>query len=166
MQQILSSDILEAQFGPTTLEVLWQDKKTRFITTKSTASGQLLELSWVTFSEAGIAAFPDIHAYVTAGASMGKAFSEKGLVFERQTRGTYHSAHLHPTLTQYFNKPGLATIVDVSVKVGTQKIPYADILEIYSPAVVWPAAAAKAPEAVAGKVEIFAALLAEKHKHQ
>lgn len=85
----LSSDILEAQFGPTRLEILRQDDASRVIRTIAIASGQVLEVSRVAFFAQGAAAFPDIHRAVLAGSSMGKTFSGRGVAFERQVRGTY-----------------------------------------------------------------------------
>ena len=86
MSDMLSSDILEKQFGPTKIEVLYQDTQTRAIRTLTVSGGQVLELSHVKFLDPGITKFPDIHQEVVEGKSMGKAFRDHRVRFERVTR--------------------------------------------------------------------------------
>lgn len=137
MPGLLSSDILEKQFGPTELEILSQDKFRRVIITKTAGSGQVLELSRVTFHPEGIAAFPEIHQEVTAGRSMGKAFSSGNIRFTRDVHAVYHESQ-DPELAELFGVPGESTVVEVTVLAGPDQVPYADILETYSPSVKWP----------------------------
>jgi hypothetical protein len=132
----LSSDVLEAQFGPTELEILQQDAETRIICTKVRQTGQILELSHVTFSDEGRVAFPEIHQAVLAGESMGKAFRRADIKFRRVVHSAY-TYDIPASLAGQFGSRGQATIVNVSILIDTQTL-YAKILEIYSPQVHWP----------------------------
>jgi len=109
----------------------------RIISTKSKSNNQILELSWVTFNLQGISAYPAVHATVWQGKSMGKAFRSAGVAFARDIQAISKSS-IPEQLTKLFGRNGLATCIDVSILVGPQKIPYAQILEVYSPAVTWP----------------------------
>jgi para-aminobenzoate synthetase component 2 len=124
MTDILSSDILEQQFGPTEVEILSQDDKSRTIRTKVIATGHVLEESHVVFDRAGITEFPLAHSDVLKGRSIGKAFRDRGIKFTRLEHG--------------LNKADTGTVINVSILVGPHKTPYAEIVETYSPAVVWP----------------------------
>jgi hypothetical protein len=137
MDSLLSSEILEKQFGPTELEVLYQDDRSRVIATRATDSGQILELSWVRFLPAGIEKFPDTHRSVMAGLSMGKAFRADGIEFNRNERVAY-SDGLTPVFQQLFAHDEAATIAAVTILAGSEKTVYAEILETYSPMVKWP----------------------------
>jgi len=134
---MLSSEILENQFGPTHLVVLKQNSTHRIIETVASDSEQVLELSIVTFDKENVDIFPDVHVEIMAGASMGKAFKKAGIRFIRKINSTSHT-RLPVILSSEFNQKGLATIVDVDIFVGEQKAHYCHILEIYSPAVTWP----------------------------
>lgn len=134
---LLSSDILEQQFGPTEVEVLRQDNKTRIIRTRVSASGQILELSLVAFARAGAAEFPEPHQEVVSGKSMGKAFREHGVSFKRVTRFACRQA-LPESFGRQFGSNQPANVVGVSILIGPQETPYAEILETYSPQVRWP----------------------------
>lgn len=137
MADLLSSDILERQFGPTGLAVLYQNSKSRIVCARLKIGGQVLEVSAVKFIQAGTEKFPDAHQSVLAGQSMGKVFKREGIKFARREQAAYHQA-LPPNFTRWFGKKGKATVVNVSILVGPDKTPYADILEIYSPLVKWP----------------------------
>lgn len=134
---MLSSEILEEQFGPTRLVVLKQNKKLRIIETVTKDSEQILELSMVTFDKQNIHTFPEVHKEILAGQSMGMAYKNAGIRFIREITSTIH-AQLPLELESEFNQKGLATIVEVDIFVGEQKAHYCHILEIYSPAVTWP----------------------------
>lgn len=133
----LSSDILERQFGPTEIEVLFQDNATRIICTKTIADSQALELSKVEFVQAGVDAYPDIHEEIANGKSMGKAFRGQNVEFTRDIKAAWPQ-QLPQEFSQTFKQDGEATIVQVTILVGSNNIPYAKILEIYSPVVLWP----------------------------
>lgn len=133
----LSSDILEQQFGPTEVEVLYQDATTRIICTRVSASLQALELSHVTFIQAGVDKFPATHQAVCEGASIGKTFRRDGVEFIREEQAAYRTT-LPVHFGRFFGKDKAATAVVVSIFVGPDKTPYAKILEIYSPDVKWP----------------------------
>jgi hypothetical protein len=137
MSDLLSSDILERQFGPTELTVLYQGGTSRIICTKAKASGQVLELSFVNFTRAGAEKFPEVHRAVLAGTSMGKAFRASSVAFRRKER-IVHSNDLATHFGRQFGGEGPATILEVTILAGPDKTPYAEILETYSPAVRWP----------------------------
>ena len=137
MTDMLSSDILERQFGPTEVEVLYQDAKTRIIRTLAADSRQILEVSRVVFVQSGIEKFPGTHRAVTEGASMGKAFRADGIKFIREELGAYRHA-LPAIFKEVFGSSQPATVVEVLVLAGPGKTPYARILETYSPDVRWP----------------------------
>lgn len=134
---MLSSDILEQQFGETTVEILHQDSKSRIICTKVISTGQVLELSRVVFDPKGAAQFSKIHQTVKTGKSMGKAFKDAGVDFVRQTQSV-SIQKLPPNFGKQFGSNKPATVVEVAIFVGTDKVPYARILETYSPFVGWP----------------------------
>jgi anthranilate synthase component II len=135
--QPLSSDILEQQFGPTEVEVLFQDGHQRVIKTKLVATGETLEISFVRFQQTGTEAFPQIHSEIVGGTSMGKAFHKHGVAFRRQERPGGRSA-IPSELASYFNELGDGQVLKVSITVGDEQLPYAEIIETYSPKVKWP----------------------------
>lgn len=137
MSDLLSSDILERQFGPTELTVLHQSGNSRIISTRAKANGQLLELSFVNFIAAGVDKFPEVHEAVVAGTSMGKAFRDAGVAFSRKERIVDNQTLLE-NFGRQFGGEGPATVINVLILVGPDKIPYAEVLETYSPAVRWP----------------------------
>ena len=137
-QSTLSSDILEQQFGATRIKILAQTSKLRIIATEVIETGKILEVSSVEFLEVP-EEFKSIHEQVVNGESMGKAFKQNKVQFNRSTKGVWQSTV--PVLFQnLFNTTADATIVDVLVTVGPQSIAYARITETYSPNVIWPEA--------------------------
>lgn len=154
----LSSDILEAQFGPTGLAVLSHDDRRRVISTL--AGGRALEFSLVTFDAGGKAEFAGMTHDMAAGMSMGKAFRKRGVPFERQTRGVY-AYGMPPGFRGRFGGQGKATVVEVSIIAGRDAAHYADILEVYAPEVDWPQDAARLPPAVKERLGDFDELLTE-----
>lgn len=160
--EALSSDILEDQFGPTEVEVLLQDGLERVICTR-TADGRILELSHVSFKLPGTEEFAHVHRKVRSGASMGKAFRDNGIPFKRVTRAVYKSAagRLPGGFRERFGVDGAATVVDVTILVGPWDTAYADILEVYSPVVSWPAAARGPDRSAAERLLAFDRLLTD-----
>lgn len=133
---MLSSDVLEKQFGPTHVEVMRHDTATRIIRTLTEAD-QVLEVSWVVFEPAGVQSFTGVHEEMGRGASMGKAFESAGVKFTRKNERSRRL--LLPFFNEeHFDCEGRATASEVDVVAGDERIPYASILEIYSPAVRWP----------------------------
>ena len=128
-----SSDILEQQFGPTELTILYQTDDYRIICTRVKKTDRLLELSFVSFKQPGAEAYPEVHQSIMAGQSMGKAFQQAGIEFERRTRTI--SRNFFPDLSQ---SNGNSSLLLVSVLVGPDKLPYAEILETYTSEVSWP----------------------------
>lgn len=153
-QYILSSDVLEAQFGTTAVEVLYQDMQTRVICTKVVSSGQILELSRVEFVPAGVAAFVAIHRSIVAGQSMGKAFQAHGIAFVRETRSVCRCT-LPDGFNHRFGSTAQACVMVVAIFVGDHKTPYAHILETYSPEVTWPDADSEPTKAQNAVVQRF-----------
>jgi hypothetical protein len=137
MKNNLSSNVLEQQFGPTEVEILYQDAAVRVIYTKVVSSGQILELSRVEFMQQGITAFPEVHRAIVTGQSMGKAFRAQEIAFVRESQ--YVCKYVLPDeFNDRFDNAGPSTVIAVDIFVGVQKTPYAHILETYSPAVIWP----------------------------
>ena len=151
---MLSSDILEEQFGPTQVDVLLQDDQTRIIRTRVVATGQILEASRVTFDSKGVKAYPKIHKTVVAGQSMGKAFRDTGIAFVRKTESVA-SQKVPAVFAEQFKNTQPATVVAVTILVGPKKTQYAQILEVYAPEVKWPEPAKTDPK----NLEQFAQLL-------
>lgn len=162
MSDDLSSDILEGQFGPTELDVLRQDGQVRIIRTRTTG-GQLLELSLVSFKTSPIDGLREAHEDVLAGRSMGKAFRDRGLPFKRQVRAVYEAdvSVLPPIFQRTFETSGAATVVNVSILAGPEQMAYADILEVYNPAVSWPQSAGQIDADTSKRLEDFAQLLTD-----
>lgn len=131
---VLSSDLLEAQFGPTELLVLHDDGMERVIGTNS-ASGQHLELSLVRFRIEMSRAHPAVWRQLQAGSSMGAAFRQAGFDFQRTDQQAYQ-LRLPEPLSQWFGSLAPATVIQLVVVANTQ--PLADVFEIYHPEVRWP----------------------------
>lgn len=134
---MLSSDILESQFGPTHVAVLKQARGYRIIQTIATNSGHVLEMSFVNFVSGGANGYSDVQNIIRAGESMGKAFRNAGIKFTRLTK-TQSKIILPQHLQKYFSSTGKSTVLEVSIFVGPSNQHYCEILEIYSPAVIWP----------------------------
>lgn len=132
---MLSSDILEQQFGPTDLHVLQQTDSYRIIQTINRSDKSVLELSFVTFDKT--TTYPAIHQAVRSGTSMGKAFRDANVEFVREIRSVRWS-NMSEKLQSYFSSSKPVTIVEVSIFVGTEHIHYCDIIEVYHPSVSWP----------------------------
>ncbi|TAL14618.1 hypothetical protein EPN95_02340 [Patescibacteria group bacterium] len=134
---MLSSDILEKQFGPTELVIIAQNANYRLIKTIAKKNQTVLEISFVRFDTPNINIFADVHQTVLRGSSMGKAFTDAGVQFVRTPRSVDHIEVL-PDIQSLFGHVGLATIVTVDIFVGPKKVHYCHITEIYSPLVAWP----------------------------
>lgn len=128
------SDLLEHKFGSLLLTVLSQSDTERVITL-STAQNQVLEHSIVGFLEPGMAAYPDVHQQILDGAMIGKAFVAAGVPYYRDTV-SMQSVALSPDLRELFDAEaaGVGTQIEVIVRVGPDRLPYAHIIETYSPA--------------------------------
>lgn len=149
-----SSDILESQFGKTDIEIIHQDSNQRVICTKAIQSGKILEYSIVQFIKDGIDAFPRIHQEVLSGQSMGKAFTSVGIEFTRNTHDMY-KFKLPGNIQKKFGSMLSSNVVDVTIELGPSKIPYARILETYSPDVVFADSNKKPTEEQLKKIEIL-----------
>jgi len=133
---ITSSDVLESQFGPIKIEILYQVDSTRVIATKTIYSEKVLELSLVEFIKSGVDTYPEIHKEILLGKSIGKAFKDSGIEFYRNTHHEYKSI-LYDKIQNIFTSDRPSNVVDVTINVGPNRIPYARILETYSPDVIW-----------------------------
>jgi hypothetical protein len=132
----LSSDILESQFGPTVIEIIYQDDLRRLIRTKQLGRNMTLEVSLVHFLPAGIKEFAAVHEAVKDGQSIGKAFRQAGISFYREVTSAYQSP-LPAKLKNLFGNRRPATVMTVRVAVGDDRLPYAEITETYHPDVKW-----------------------------
>ncbi|MEK7594544.1 MAG: hypothetical protein AAB436_02835 [Patescibacteria group bacterium] len=133
----LSSDILELQFGPTEIDVLHHNDETRIIQTRALSTGQTLEISLVEFDSAGAREFEAAHQDVLSGKSIGKTFRDHGIEFTRNQQAA--EMRLIPLeFARQFGNTQFATVVAVTIFVGPNNLPYAEILETYSPEVIWP----------------------------
>lgn len=131
----LSSDILEQQFGQTALRIHAQNEQERITTTSQADTGAVLEIAWVRFKT--IDAYPSVHASVLSGISMGKAFQVQGVAFRRKTHIQARVA-IPKSIERTFRNKEKATLVEVSIYIGAERIHYADITELYAPDVDWP----------------------------
>ncbi len=134
---MLSSDILEQQFGETKIIILKQDEHYRIIQTIVVSTGQVVELSLVTFDSPNLHVFADVHAQVIHGMSIGKAFKQAGVPFTRKTN-TITRQVLPDILKRYYPDQEEVTVVDVDILVGNEGVHYCHILELYSSLVEWP----------------------------
>lgn len=137
MTEVLSSDILERQFGPTEVDVMLQDETTRIICTKAVGDGRVLEVSWVVFASDAAANFPKPYQDMLAGESMGKAFRAHGVKLQRNIRDSY-TYDLPATFHRWFGDTNDATVVDLSILAGPNHTPFAEVLETYRPGTIWP----------------------------
>lgn len=133
----LSSDILEEQFGATTVDILFQDGNKRIIQTRLLSDDRILELSYVQFEPAGIATFPGAHAEVRAGGSMGKVFVKRHIPFFRDSSALFRNPVPEMFQTK-FQSQAMALVTNTAIFVGDEKVRYATILEVYHPDVRWP----------------------------
>ena len=156
---MLSSDILEKQFGETKIVILKQDDLRRVIQTIVDRTGEIIELSLVSFEPENTSKFPDIHARIVSGTSIGKAFKEADVHFVRRTNSTSRQV-LPDILKTYLSNQQEATIVDVDVFVGEHETHYCRILEIYSGAVEWPDSPATNLSKTANQLNTLERLLA------
>jgi hypothetical protein len=159
MSKQLSSDILEHQFGPTLVEVIFQNDKNRLIFTRTVERNLILEISLVSFIEQGVKKYPIIHQSLTTNkSSMGKTFRQAGVKFIRQTNALTKQK-LDSNFRNLFDSDKLATVLDVDIIVGEAGTPYANILEVYSPLVVWPVEPAMSGQTNIDKVAILNSIL-------
>ena len=86
---------------------------------------------------------------------MGKAFRDAGIDFIRESRSVTKSK-VPAVFSAHFNSSAPATVVEVTILVGSERTPYADILEVYSPAIEWPGPYQVAQENQQKKLEQFA----------
>ena len=153
---MLSSDVLEKQFGPTELHVLKQTTTYRIIQTIATNTKTVLELSFVTFDTTN--AFPAVHQHILAGASVGKAYQHAGIMFRRDVRSVSTSP-VPNILKRFFELSQQVTIVEVSIHVGPEKSHYCDIIEIYAQSVEWPQPITTTNSSVTNRLAKIATLL-------
>lgn len=153
---MISSDILEGQFGPTHIGVIWQDAQHRIIKTIVTKSDEILELSLVVFNPISASVFPKIHHDILSGNSIGKTFQAANVAFVRDIHSVTQSS-LPTHLRSYFS--GKATVVDVDIFVGKDNVHYCHIIEIYSPKVVWPTGHYRPSTTIISQLDIFEQLL-------
>ena len=155
---MLSSDVLEQQFGQTRVVVHKQTQEYRVITTIANKDNKILELSLVEFDASGIGYYPKIHNQIVGGVSMGKAFRAGGVSFVRRTKAA-GKLNIPGSLQKILNSPDEPTAVEVSIFVGNDAIHYADILEIYSSDVVWPGEKIPHSDGIQQRLRDFASLL-------
>lgn len=137
MYEALSSDVLERQYGPTELEVMFQDEMTRIIAARAVGDGRVLEISRVVFAPDAAANFPEPYQAMLAGESMGKAFRSRGFKFNREIKSAF-TCDLPPAFDRWFGGTHDATVIDLAVRVGPNDTPLATVLETYRPEVKWP----------------------------
>lgn len=135
MNERLSSDILQEQFGPTSLEVILQSSDERIIQT--VAEDKVLEVSYVQFTPASKQKFPETTKALERGASMGQAFRDAGIVFRRSTRFVSKIASSR-LFSELFGGGEFVWVVGVDIAVGDAQYEYASIIEFYNPRVAWP----------------------------
>lgn len=157
---VLSSDVLEDQFGPTYIDIIYQDHQTRAIATRA-LNGKLLELSYVRFNRTASHLFPNVHQTVINGTSMGKAFRDYSIPFKRHVLGKYLYA-LRDTFCRLYGDERPAIILDVQILVGSLDSPYATILETYTPDVrAWYGIPTTPSVSCLKRIEMLSALIKE-----
>jgi hypothetical protein len=164
MSERLSSDFLKDHFkGKLGLKVLYAEGNQRISQTLAQETGQVLELSYVVFDQAGIRKFPDVHAIVLSGVSMGEAFQAMGIPFypKRDPSQDIFTHDLPPGFRRRFGEEleGPGTVIDAVVTVGAHLTPYARILETYSPAVPWGPYQNRLSNEQLGRLDLFDRLL-------
>jgi hypothetical protein len=132
----LATDFLEQQFGPCTIDVLYQRELERLAAIK-TIGGEILEIAWTTFDQEGVEQFSNAHKIILAGGSIGKTFKALGIDFTRDVE-LADRRMLPDCFAPYFDTSKLATAVLIDAYIGPSKIFYAKILEVYSHRVKWP----------------------------
>lgn len=132
---VISSDVLEQQFGTTSLQVIEQGDHERIITTSAESTDAVLEISWVRFKNTNT--HRDIQKRIRAGTSMGKAFRSQNIPFTRKIVVSGKVA-APPFAQNLFQSKAEVTLVEISVYVGLEQTHYADITELYAPEVDWP----------------------------
>lgn len=136
MNYRLASDVLEGQFGPCEIEVLYQNDRERLAAIKA-LTGEVLELAMTHFDEQGARKFGDAHDAIVAGGAMGKTFRELEIEFHREVRAIGRQA-LAKSFATFIDTNGPATIIQADIYVGPSRTLYARVTEIFSHRVVWP----------------------------
>lgn len=129
----LASDILECQFGPSTLSIISQDDTTRLAAITASQPYKLLELAYVTFMEAGVATYPKVHQAILDGEPIGKAFRSRGILFYRDIVSSSLQGLSQETAALFDSGANQAITVVVDIYVGTSRRYYARIVEAYAP---------------------------------
>jgi len=139
MSEVLSSDFLERQFGPTEIEVMFHDETglERIIATKAVGDGRILEISRVVFEPGAAEHFPEVFSAMGDGESMGKAFGLRGFRFTRNVKAAF-TYDLPSVFSRWFGDVHNATVIDLVASAGPNDTPVARILETYRPEVRWP----------------------------
>jgi hypothetical protein len=135
---VLTTDVMEAQFGPVEAEVVSQDEHNREVIVRVSETGQVLEYARVRFKSPGVEAYPEVDRSIRAGALMGKEFRNAGIAFRRR-QGPPVRRKLSARLQTLFgtDEPyGLGIMA--SILVGPDELSYAENYETYSPAIEWP----------------------------
>ncbi|HEY8108806.1 MAG TPA: hypothetical protein VIF43_02250 [Patescibacteria group bacterium] len=135
---LLTTDIMEAQFGPVHAEVLSQTRRRREVAVKVRRTGQVLEYAVVSFDPAGAAAYPAIDRKIRRGSLMGQTFRDAGVPFLREENPPT-KVRLSERLRELFGaseEHGLR--IDATILVGLGRLCYARNHETYSPAIKWP----------------------------
>ncbi len=136
MNYRLASDVLEQQFGPCEIEVLYQNEVERLAAIKA-LTGEVLELAMTNFDKQGTLAFRDIHEKIAAGAAMGKTFHEMNVIFTRELRAIGRHA-LSASFAPYIDTSHPSTVIVADIYVGPAKTRYARVAEVFSHKVQWP----------------------------
>jgi len=163
MSEVLSSDALERQYGPLIFEVLRQDEAGRIISNTAEGTGKVVELSRIVFRPEGVERFPEVHARILAGISMGTAFRDARLYPGRRIHASsrYDQRGLPEVFARRFDNHEAPIVTDLTLVAGPDGTPYADILEVFRPETrPWEQDGSDMGQEVAGRLESFGAELA------
>lgn len=136
MNYRLASDVLEGQFGPCEIEVLYQDNAERLAAIK-TLAGEVLEIAMTNFDGRGAEEFRDAHEAIIGGGAMGKTFRDLNIPFHREMKAIGKRA-LAENFTPLIDSSRPGTIIRANIYVGQSKTLYAQVTEVFSHKVKWP----------------------------
>lgn len=133
-RQLLGTDIVKKVFGEVKPQIIYQDEDKR-ITQAKTLDGIVGAYSIIHFDEFGRKFLPEIHKEVLAGKFIGETFREHGVPIHREEECVFVYS-LPQELQRTFGRTERESFCKrLQFRIGHVRVPYASIIEIYSPAI-------------------------------
>ncbi len=133
-EQQLGTDKVRDVFGELTPEVQYQDGEKRIMVAKS-LDGRVGAYSIVHFHDFGKKFMPDIHQEILKGRFLGETFKRHGVPIYREEDCSFVYS-LPSELKELFGRPEHESLCKkLRFRIGHVRVPYASIIEVYSPVI-------------------------------